>query len=117
MAAVVDIRDTAPAVAGASGLVVRATPHRGSTYLDLAADDGIHTVRVGCLPDPAAARDACVGMRRVISVRIDVQGDEVQCVLRGLGHRYPLERTIALAAALGLVRSGIPTLAVDHRDA
>jgi hypothetical protein len=112
MTAVVDIRDEA-AVA-ASGLVVRATPHRSSTYLDIAADTGIHTVRVDRLPDPDAAVDSCVGMRRVISLRIDVRGDDVRCLLRGLGHRHPLERSIGLAAALGLVRSGIPTLAVDH---
>ena len=43
MAAVVDIRDEVSPVAAASGLVVRATPHRSSTYLDIAADAGIHT--------------------------------------------------------------------------
>jgi hypothetical protein len=114
MAAVVDIRDDAPATAGASGLVVRATPHRSSTYLDVAADDGIHTLRIDRLPDVDAAQDAAAGMRRVTSLRIDRWGDRVVCVLRGLGHRHPLERPIGVGAALGLVRLGVPTVAVDH---
>lgn len=101
----------------ATGLVVRATPHRSSTYLDIAAGDGIHTVRVDALPDRAAARECCAGMRHLTSLRIDVCGQQVQCILRGVGHRTPMERPVPVAAALGLVRSGITTMAVDRTPA
>lgn len=115
MAAVVDIRDEATAASSAGGLVVRATPHRSSTYLDIAADLGIHTVRIDRLPDTEAAHRAALGMRRVLSLRIDVRAGSITCQLRGLGHRHPLDRPVGVDAALGLVRLGVPTLAVDHR--
>lgn len=92
------------------GLVVRATSHRSLTYLDVADDDGIRTLRVEALPDLAAAGRSIAGMRRVVSVRFTIDGAAVRCTARGIAHRLPREVPVTLPAALGLVRQGIPAI-------
>jgi hypothetical protein len=97
----------------ACGLVVRSTPHRGGTYLDVATEAGIHTVLLPAVADPDAANRETAGLRRLGSLRIDVLAGHSRCEIRGVGRMSPLSRRISSGAALSLIRQGVPTMLVD----
>jgi hypothetical protein len=107
-----EVEQAAAAAAKASGLIVRSGLYRGGTELDVACEEGIRTVRIRSLPDEGAARDATSMMRRVLSVRFDIDDAGARCVVRGIGHRAPREIPVSLAAGLGLVRRGLVAVVV-----
>jgi hypothetical protein len=95
-----------------SGLIVRSAVNRGVTELDVACDEGIRTVRIAALPDARAARAVSASMRRLASVRFDIDGSGARCAVRGVGHRTPRELPVSLSVGLGLVRLGLVALVV-----
>jgi hypothetical protein len=116
MAATID-REVTAAPRRASGLIVRSAVHRVATELDVACDEGIRTVRIAALPDPQGARAVAASMRRLASVRFDIDRSGVGCVVRGIGHRTPREVRVSLAVGLGLVRLGLVALVVWPEEA
>jgi len=110
MALVTEIPTDAPE--GLCGLVVRCTPHRSRTYLDVADGDGIRTVCVESEPDVVGAEQLQRRFKHIHSVRIDVQGPLVRCQVRGTGHRQPVIQPVPVGLGLGLVRRGVPAFAV-----
>lgn len=59
---------------------------------------------------PSAPDAPHLGLRRVSWVRIELLPDGHRCVVIGVSHRLPVERSIPLGTALALWRNGIPTV-------
>jgi hypothetical protein len=95
-----------------AGLVARLTEHRGRTWVDVLADDGITSVEVPASADTTAAARVRAVFRHVTSVRIEIDGGGISVLVRGIGHRQPVERAVSLRAGLALARQGVPTLLV-----
>jgi hypothetical protein len=92
------------------GLVVRTSSNGRSTEVDVLADDGVVTVTVPAVADEAAAARFAGLFRQVTSVRLDVDGHEVEASVRGVRHRLPVTQPVGLHVALSLAAQGVPAL-------
>jgi hypothetical protein len=100
-----------PHVVGASsGLIVRTTVGDRSTEVDVLADDGLFTVAIPARADDAAATRFAGLFRRVVSVRLDVDGHDVAATVRGVRHRLPTTQPVGLPVALSLAARGVPAI-------
>lgn len=95
-----------------AGLVARLTEHRGRTWADVLVDDGITSVELPVVADPAAASRVRAVFRHVTSVRIEVGREGISALVRGIGHRQPVERAVSLPVGLALARQGVPAMLV-----
>ena len=98
---------------GTSGLVTGVTTTGGSTLLSVRRPGGEQLVTVPAVPDRAAARRATAALRSVSWLRIELTGGGFTCRVSGCTRR-PVSARIGLAAALGLVAAGVPTVVVGE---
>ena len=80
------------------------------TELCLATDDGAQWVCVPAVADPRAAEHVERSLRRCLSLRVHRTAAGWHCVVRGMGHRRPVDLRISAATALGLIERGLPTV-------
>ena len=59
-------------------------------------------------PDTASAMRCEQAFRRISYVCIDLRAGDPSCTVKGVGHRIPISRQVALPTALGLVERGFP---------
>lgn len=93
-----------------TGLAAAVDVHGRTSDLVVRTGGGEVHVAVPAAPDGRAADRVAQGYRRIVWQRIELEGDRVECRLRGVRHRLPSERPISLGAALALVERGLPTV-------
>lgn len=74
----------------------------------LLTDRTVTQLVVAGVPEPNLARRHLAGLRRVLSVHIDLTGSEPACRLRA-STRWLTDRDIPLAVAFALAMGGTPT--------
>jgi hypothetical protein len=75
----------------------------------LVLEDG-RRVALAVEPDVAGAQRCRRSLNHLASVRVDGSLATPRASVRGIGNRLPVTLTITLAAALGLVESGVPAI-------
>lgn len=92
------------------GTVTTSARCADGTELQLATDDGPRSLRVPAIADAGAAIRVERTLRRCLSLRVDRTIDGWSWVVRGVGHRRPIDLRISTSTALGLIERGLPTV-------
>lgn len=92
------------------GVVSSAQRRANGTELELDTVHGIQRVCVRAVADTGGADRVEHTFRRCISVRLTFGGSTWSSVVRGIGHRRPVDLPISTATALGLIERGLPTV-------
>jgi len=92
------------------GTVTNVARCADGTELDLDTDRGQRSVCVQAIADHRAAMRVERTFRRCLSLQVDCTADGWSWVVRGLGHRRPVDLRISTSTALGLIERGIPTV-------
>lgn len=92
------------------GVVSSAQRCADGTDLHLDTVHGTHRVCVPAVADPAGADRVALTLRRCISVQLTFAGASWTSVVRGIGHRRPIDLPISTATALGLIERGLPSV-------
>lgn len=92
------------------GTVIEATRCGDGTELRLATGAGAHTIHVPVRADHRAAARVEQVLRRCISLQVDTTDHTWSCVVRGVGHRRPVDLPVSTTTALGLIERGLPTV-------
>lgn len=99
------------------------TPRRTRVAVHELTEDGLvlevggAVVPTGCWPDDRSARRLARLATRVVDVELRVDGPEPSgftARVTGVWHRMPHTRPVPVAAALALLRSGVPTFLVGR---
>lgn len=92
------------------GTVTGVTRAASCTELELATAEGTTSMRIAALADHTSAARVVRSMRRCLSLQVDCTPAGWTWLVRGIGHRRPVDLRISTATALGLIERGLPTV-------